>query len=72
MITSRLTNKARTTIPERVRSALELAPGDELAYTIIGRRVVLTNARLGGRTEHPIRVFAEWSSAADAKAYAKL
>ena len=34
MITSKLTKKAQTTIPRGVRDALEVAPGDLLAYEI--------------------------------------
>ena len=36
MITSKLTSKAQTTIPQPVRAALRLAEGDELAYEIGG------------------------------------
>jgi len=41
MITSKLTAKAQTTIPQPVRIALGLAPGDSLSYEIIEDRVVL-------------------------------
>lgn len=34
MITSRITRKSQTTIPRGVRDALELRPGDELAYEV--------------------------------------
>lgn len=34
MITSKITKKAQTTIPRGVRDALEVAPGDELAYEV--------------------------------------
>ena len=44
MITSKLTSKAQTTIPQPVRAALRLAEGDELAYEIDGGRVILTKA----------------------------
>ena len=72
MITSRLTSKAQTTIPQAVRTALGLRPGDEIAYVIEDSRVVLT--RFDGRpaTEDPFATFSEWSSAADAEAYGKL
>jgi bifunctional DNA-binding transcriptional regulator/antitoxin component of YhaV-PrlF toxin-antitoxin module len=42
MITSKLTSKAQTTIPQPVRAALRLVEGDELAYEIDGARVILT------------------------------
>ena len=68
MITSKLTTKAQTTIPQSVRAALNLETGDELAYTIEDDRVILTKA--GGRdSEDPFRTFSEWNSAADRKAY---
>ena len=34
MIVSKLTSKAQTTIPQPVRAALRLEPGDELLYQI--------------------------------------
>ena len=72
MIISKLTSKAQTTIPQPVRAALRLAPGDELAYEIGEQRVIVTKARTGGKTDDPFRTFHEWGSAADAKAYAGL
>jgi antitoxin PrlF len=71
MITSKLTSKAQTTIPQPVRAALRLVEGDELAYEIDGARVILTKA--SDRTaEDPFAAFAEWDGAADRKAYAQL
>jgi antitoxin PrlF len=69
MITSKLTSKAQTTIPQAVRTALGLRAGDELAYVIEDGRAVLT--RFGGSqgTDDPFASFAEWNSDADAKAY---
>ena len=72
MIISKLTSKAQTTIPQPVRAALHLKPGDELVYEIDDQRVILTKARRGGKTDDPFRTFHEWSSEADVKAYAKL
>ncbi|MGH8510907.1 MAG: AbrB/MazE/SpoVT family DNA-binding domain-containing protein, partial [Gammaproteobacteria bacterium] len=45
MITSKLTSKAQTTIPQPVRAALRLKEGDELVYQIDEDRVILTKAR---------------------------
>lgn len=70
MITSKLTAKAQTTIPQAVRTALRLKPGDELAYVIQDGRVVLSKADRG--VEDPFGAFNEWNSDADRKAYAKL
>lgn len=72
MIRSKLTSKAQTTIPEPVRAALHLEPGDELVYEIADQRVILTKARRVSRTDDPFRTFHEWSTEADAKAYAEL
>ena len=71
MITSKLTTKAQTTIPQPVRAALQLETGDALAYVIEDHRVILTKADVG-KTEDPFRTFHEWHSAADRKAYDKL
>ena len=72
MITSKLTSKAQTTIPQPVRAALRLQEGDELAYEIEGGRVILTKARERAPKDDPFRTFAEWDSEADRKAYGHL
>ncbi|MFH0340643.1 MAG: AbrB/MazE/SpoVT family DNA-binding domain-containing protein [Chromatiales bacterium] len=72
MITSRLTSKAQTTIPQPVRAALHLHEGDELMYQLDGERVILTKARRGDVVDDPFRAFQEWNSEADRKAYADL
>ncbi len=72
MITSRLTSKAQTTIPQAVRTALRLREGDEIAYAIEAGRVVLTRAPLDGVADDPFRCFSEWESAADTEAYGGL
>jgi antitoxin PrlF len=72
MITSRLTSKAQTTIPQPVRTALRLRPGDELQYQIEGSRVILTRTSMRAPADDPFHTFREWDSAADREAYAKL
>ena len=72
MITSKLTSKAQTTIPQPVRTVLRLREGDELAYQIDGKRVILTRANQSGAADDPFLTFAEWESEADRKAYGKL
>ena len=72
MITSKLTSKAQTTIPQAVRTALGLRAGDEIAYLIEDGRAVLTRFDVPAVTDDPFATFAEWSSAADAEAYGKL
>lgn len=70
MITSKLTSKSQTTIPQAVRGALGVNPGDEIAYTIEANRVVLTKAqsktpRRGVPFEDPFAMFTEWESPED-------
>lgn len=71
MITSKLTSKAQTTIPQPVRTALGLREGDEIAYVIEDGRVILTRA-LREPQENPFHCFTEWDSEADRRAYADL
>lgn len=71
MITSRITSKAQTTVPQAVRNALGLREGDELAYDIRDGRVTLTKARAGS-PDDPFAAFDEWDSDADRRAYADL
>jgi antitoxin PrlF len=71
MITSKLSTKAQTTIPQPVRAALRLKEGDELAYEIEENRVILTKAG-GGMIDDPFATFGEWDSEADRKAYGEL
>ena len=71
MITSKLTSKAQTTIPQPVRAALHLKEGDAIAYAIQGETVVLTRAT-SDKVEDPFGTFTEWNSEADRQAYAEL
>jgi antitoxin PrlF len=72
MIVSKLTSKSQTTIPQSVRRALQIGPGDEIEYEIVDGQVILTKARVGGKTDDPFRTFNEWSAEADEEAYADL
>jgi antitoxin PrlF len=72
MIVSKSTSKAQTTIPQPVRAALRLQPGDEIVYEIVDDRVIVTKARSRDRADDPFRAFAEWSSEADARAHSDL
>lgn len=72
MITSRLTSKSQTTIPQSVRLALGLQPGDAVAYVIEQGRVVLTRATAEPEQDDPFASFGEWNSREDAEAYAGL
>ncbi|MFC1688928.1 type II toxin-antitoxin system PrlF family antitoxin [Pseudomonadota bacterium] len=72
MIVSKLTSKSQTTIPQSVRRALQIGPGDEIEYEIVDGHVILTKARTGSKTDDPFRTFNEWSTEADEEAYADL
>lgn len=71
MITSKITSKAQTTIPQAVRAALHLREGDQLAYRIEDGCVVLTKAEPRS-ADDPFGTFSEWDSEADRNAYAHL
>lgn len=71
MITSKLSMKSQTTIPQAVRVALDLREGDELAYTIGPWGVLLSKAS-GRPVDDPFATFSEWDSETDRRAYAKL
>jgi antitoxin PrlF len=71
MITSKITSKAQTTIPQQIRAALHLDVGDELEYRIEGGHVVLSKVRRNA-IDDPFATFHEWSSAADERAYGDL
>lgn len=71
MLTSKLTSKSQTTIPQPVRMALGLRPGDEIAYRIDDGQVILIKARTV-RGDDPFKTFEEWDSEADRQAYADL
>jgi antitoxin PrlF len=70
MITSKITSKAQTTIPQAVREALRVREGDELAYKIERGRVILTKAV--HTADDPFATFAEWGSENDRRAYGDL
>ena len=73
MITSKLSSKAQTTVPQAVRNALRLREGDEIAYRIEKGQVVMTRAPHSDQvTDDPFSTFSEWDSQADREAYANL
>lgn len=71
MITSKLTSKGQTTVPQPVRAALKLTKGDELIYEIEGDKVIITKWK-GPIGDDPFALFDEWNSEADRKGYANL
>jgi antitoxin PrlF len=73
MITSKLTSKAQTTIPQVIRTALRLREGDEIAYSIEGDVVTIRKApAVPAVAEDPFATFDEWNGDADRKAYRDL
>ena len=73
MITSRLTAKSQTSIPQPVRAALHLKEGDAIVYSIeADGRVVISRAESDMPRENPFGTFTEWDGDADRKAYADL
>ncbi len=74
MITSRLTTKSQTTIPQPVRAARGVQPGDDLAYVIEADQVVILKAPVSKHpeTNNPFATFSEWESEADRRAYSTL
>ena len=71
MITSKVTSKAQTTIPQPVRAVLRIQEGDEIVYTIDGDRVILTKAA-PTPLDDPFAAFNEWGSENDRRAYGDL
>lgn len=71
MLTSKLTTKAQTTLPQPVRRALRLHPGDQVRYEIEGDRVVLSKVG-AANVDDPFATFAQWDSDEDRHAYEKL
>ena len=72
MLTSRITSKAQTTIPQPVRRVLRIAPGDVVEYLIEGDQVIIRKARVVAAQDDPFVLFSEWDGDADREAYADL
>jgi antitoxin PrlF len=70
MIVSKITSKGQTTIPQPVRTALNLHPGDEIGYQIEAGRVILF--KVESVRDDPFIAFGEWASEADQRAYGML
>lgn len=77
MITSTLTSKSQTTIPQPIRLALGVGPGDRIGYVIENGRVLLTKVTPPSHLqrvpfENPFAAFSEWESAEDDEDFADL
>lgn len=72
-VTSKLTRKAQTTIPQIVRNTLHLDPGDNIKYVITDTAVIIEKESLVHEpVENPFAFFTEWASESDEKAFAHL
>ena len=72
MITSKLTTKAQTTVPQPVRAALGLKAGDLLWYELVDGQVILRKSPATPIKDDPLGAFGEWRSLADEVAYGQL
>lgn len=72
MITSKLSSKAQTTVPQPVRTAFGLKAGDLLWYELVQGQVILRKSPPPPVTDDPFAAFDEWRSQADEKAYGQL
>lgn len=68
---SKVSVKSQTVLPRAVRERLGIRPGDTLRYRITETGVLIDKSP-PGEADDPFATFAEWSSAADEKAYADL
>jgi antitoxin PrlF len=70
VIQSRITAKSQTTVPQAVRRALGVGPGDEIGWEIEGGKVTLCVVSLGGDPfENPFATFTEWADEIDTEAF---
>jgi antitoxin PrlF len=54
VLKSKLTRRSQTTIPNAVKHALRVAPGDEIGYVIEGDSVRLVNATPSDQHDDPV------------------
>lgn len=70
MITSKLTSKAQTVIPQAVREHLKIGPGDEVEYELLeGAAVIRPSRTRAAKGEDPFALFDEWAGENDQRAY---
>jgi len=70
MAFSRVSAKNQTVLPQAVRDALNIKPGDTLRYRLTPSGIVVDKAATAEYDPH--RTFWEWSSESDERAYADL
>ena len=71
-VTSRLGVGSRTVVPQAVRAALGIGPGDQIGYSIQDDRVILSAAKRPAAQHDPFACFHEWASGDDTDGYASL
>ena len=71
-VSSKLTDKAQTTIPKAVRRLLHLEPGDSIGYLVDADGTVTLTKVQSASEQDPFATFSEWSSPEDEAAYANL
>ena len=72
---SRLDDDLRTVLPEPVRQALAVGPGDVIAYEIVGDAVLLRGRKRAARAAYLAalnRGFADWDAPEDDEAFGYL
>lgn len=67
---SRVSVKSQTVLPQQVREALAIKPGDTLRYRITDAGVLIDKAPIDA--DDPFVTFSEWASANDDEAYGEL
>lgn len=70
-VTSKVSSKAQTVLPARIRDLLKVGPGDMLRYTVTDRGVMIDKAP-AGIEDDPFAVFHEWASPEDEAAFKDL
>lgn len=68
---SKLSSKAQTVIPKRVRQRLGLKSGDYLRYIFLNDQVVIERVK-NKAEDDPFSTFTEWGSEADEIVYKSL
>jgi antitoxin PrlF len=71
VLLSKLTSKAQTVIPREIRARLGLKPGDVVRYRLTDAGIMIDKLPQQS-DEDALAAFSEWTSAADAEAYAGL
>jgi antitoxin PrlF len=67
---SKVSVKSQTVLPQQVREALDIKPGDTVRYLLSEGGVVIDKAPVD--SDDPFATFAEWSGRNDDDAYADL